>query len=483
MSLPEKLTFKTTPFAHQLDCLEKSWSMKNYALFLEMGCGKSKVLIDTAAALHHAGKIDAVLLIAPKGVYMNWVDKELPTHWPDDIPIISSYWQSPAKPELQDTWRKFKTFKGLRWMSMNVEAFSYESGLKFASSFINAYGERLLIGIDESTTIKNISAQRTKNIIALGKKAAYRRIMTGDPVPKGPIDMYSQCCFLSPHLLGYTSFYAFRARYCIMVERTGGNRSFKMITGYQRLDELKESIKPFSYRVTKDECLDLPPKVYQTWDVELSKEQLKLYKQMKDEAVALLRGGEVVTAPMVITQLLRLHQITCGFLKTDDGTEIDLPNPRIDALMDVLAGTNGKVIIWATYRNNIKKILKALEDEYGKDSVVSYYGDTDSEERRAAVQGFQNGTVRFFVGNPATGRFGLTLTASASVVYFSNPYDLEHRTQSEDRVHRIGQTASSVNYVDLVCKNTVDERIIKALRSKRKISAIINGDELKEWFA
>jgi len=180
---------------------------------------------------------------------------------------------------------------------------------------------------------------------------------------------------------------------------------------------------------------------------------------------------------------LRLHQITCGFLKTDDGTEIDLPNPRIDALMDVLAGTSGKVIIWATYCNNIKKILKALEDEYGKESAVSYYGDTDSEERRAAVQGFQNGAVRFFVSNPATGRFGLTLTASASVVYFSNSYDLEHRTQSEDRVHRIGQTASSVNYVDLVCRNTVDERIIKALRSKREISAIINGDELREWFS
>lgn len=478
----DRSLFVMPPFEHQDVALERSWKETDFAYFMEMGTGKSKVFIDNAVQLYAAGLIDAVMLVAPKGVYMNWVDNELPNHWPKQIPLISSYWSSSARPELVDQWKKFKDFKGMRWMSINVEAFSYEKGLKFAANYATAYGKKMLIGIDESTTIKNITALRTKNVIAIGRKAAYRRIMTGDPVPKGPIDLYSQCSFLSPMLLGYSSFYAFRARYCLVVERQGGGRAFKMIIGYQRLDELRDRIAPFSYRVTKDECLNLPPKIYRTWDVGLSKEQQAAYKQMKESAVALFASGEIVTATLAITQLLRMHQITCGFLRSDDGVDIPLPNPRTDALMEVLAGIDGKVIIWATYRINIKSIVEAIMKEYGPESVVHYYGDTDTDERRAAIRNIQHGEARFFVGNPATGRFGITLTKSHDVVYYSNSYDLEHRTQSEDRVHRIGQTAESVNYVDLICRSTVDERIIKALRAKKTISAIINGDDMKAWF-
>jgi SNF2 family DNA or RNA helicase len=180
---------------------------------------------------------------------------------------------------------------------------------------------------------------------------------------------------------------------------------------------------------------------------------------------------------------MRLHQIVCGHLKTDDGEVVEIKSNRINALMEVLDETSGKVIIWATYRHDIKAIVQAITEEYGAESVVHFYGDTDSEERRFARLAFQNHPkVRYFVGNPATGRFGLTLTASCTAVYYSNSYDLEHRTQSEDRIHRIGQTMKC-NYVDLIARNTVDERIIKALKLKKNIGAMVIGDDIKAWLA
>lgn len=484
MSQLPVINYKLPPFKHQADALEEGWDRTNFAYFMEMGTGKSKVLIDNAAALYLAGKIDAVILFAPKGVYMNWIDKELPTHWPEDIPMMSSFWSSAKADKMEAEYKALGSFKGLRWLCVNVEAVAYDRGYEFAGKFMFLHKNRILAAVDESTTIKNLSAKRTKKIIKLGTLASHRRILTGDPVPRAPTDLFSQCMFMSVRLLGYSSFYSFRNTYCTLKEmKLAGGRSFLTVTGYQRLEELKDSLKSFSFRVTKDECLDLPPKVYQSWDVELTKEQLKIYKSVKEDAVALLNdAGSMVTAPLAITQLLRLHQITCGHVKTDDGVEIDIPNNRLATLMEVLDGATGKVIIWATYRPDIKRIISALAEEYGKEALVHYYGDTSDDDRRLAINTFQNNpSTRFFVGNPSTGRYGITLTSSATVVYYSNSYDLEFRTQSEDRAHRIGQTALRVNYIDLVARGTVDEKIIKALRSKKQVSALINGDQWKEW--
>lgn len=476
------LRYKLKPYAHQQKALDLSLNMVDYALFMDMGTGKTKVFIDTALNLYLQGKIDAVILLAPKGVYMNWVDIELPKHWPEDVPCSVSYWSSNANGELQQEWKALQRFKGLRWLCVNVEALAYERGLKFCGEFAVMHKGRFLMGVDESTMIKNISAGRTKAAIRIGKLAAYRRIMTGDAAPKAPTDLYAQCMFLNQSILGFSSYYAFRNRYCIMKEmKLQNGRSFMNITGYQRLDELQRHLKGFSYRVTKDECLDLPPKIYQSYDVELTKEQDKIYKQMKSQCVAVLENMEVITAELALEQLLRLHQITCGHVKTDSGELMRIPNKRLDALMEVIEGMSGKVIIWATYVPNIEEIVAKLREEFGNNSVVHFYGGTSDEARRDAVKRFQeDDACRFFVGNPSTGRYGLTLTASPNVVYYSNNYNLEHRTQSEDRAHRIGQV-SKVNIVDLVARKTVDEKIIKALLQKKQISALVMGDEWKDW--
>jgi SNF2 family DNA or RNA helicase len=267
-----------------------------------------------------------------------------------------------------------------------------------------------------------------------------------------------------------------------MVDIKAGNRSFKKITGFRKLDELTKSLQSFSYRVKKVDCLDLPAKIYQYRYVELTKEQKQLYKQVADIAVAVLKG-KVLTIDNVLTQILRLHQITCGHFKSDDGEIIKVPNNRLTELVDVLEEADDKVIIWATYVEDIKTIQAKLKEIYGPQSVVSYFGDTSTDDRSDAVKRFQEDpSVRYFIGNPSTGGYGITLTAATTVVYYSNSYNLEHRLQSEDRAHRIGQT-KSVNYVDLTVAGTIDEKIIKALRAKKNIAAQVLGEDITSWLS
>jgi SNF2 family DNA or RNA helicase len=274
-----------------------------------------------------------------------------------------------------------------------------------------------------------------------------------------------------------------------MVRKNFGGRQVWIIQSYQRLDELSEILKPFSYRVLKEDCLDLPDKVYIKREVELTKEQEEHYATMKATAMALLKG-DIVRAPHALTQLMRLHQIVCGHLKTESGEIVDIPSNRIKELMKILDETNGKVIIWAHYIHDIEKIVKAIstaKDEegnliYGPESIVSYYGATESEIRQKNIEAFQDprSPVRFFVGNPQTGGYGITLTEASTVIYYSNGYDLEKRLQSEDRAHRIGQK-KSVTYIDLIAEKTVDEKIVKALRKKINIASEVLGEELRSW--
>ena len=475
-----KYKFKTKPYKHQLTALEKSVDKKEYGYFMEMGTGKSKVLVDNMAMLYDKGKINGALIIAPKGVYRNWLDQEIPIHLASHIkPKMVLWTASTSKTKEKEYQTLFETGFDLHVLIMNVEAFSTKKGVEFAYKFLRSH--KTIMAVDESTTIKNPSAKRTKSILMLGKQAKYRRILTGSPVTKSPLDLYSQCAFLNEDLLDHGSFYSFRNRYAHMIERNFGGRRVQIVGSYQRLDELEEILKKFSYRVQKSECLDLPKKIFINRTIELTKEQNEAYATMKSAALASLKG-KMATAPHVLTQLMRLHQITCGHLKSDDGTITNFKHRRIEELIDVMNEMEGKVIIWANYVHDINEITKALENEYGEGSVVQYYGKVSSEDRQRAIKEFQDpdSPVKYFIGNTQTGGYGITLTAASNVIYYSNSYDLEKRLQSEDRAHRIGQT-KSVTYVDLIAEKTVDEKIIKALRKKINIATTVMGDTVQDW--
>jgi SNF2 family DNA or RNA helicase len=429
--------------------------------------------------LYDKGKIDGALIIAPKGVIKTWYEQEIPTHLPNHIENVTVLWQpNITKTQQEKLESLFEIETALHILVMNVEAFSTEKGVKFASKFLNSH--KVLMAIDESTTIKTPTAQRTKNIIRLGGLSKYRRIMTGSPVTKNPLDLYTQCYFLDPYLLDFASYYAFRNRYAIMKTMNVRGRSIQIVHKFQNLSELSDRLRGFSYRVLKEDCLDLPSKNWTKRHITLSKEQQKVYSEMKKTALATL-NGKVTSTMTVITQLMRLQQITCGHFVADDGTTQEIKNNRITELMDVLDEIEGKAIIWGHWQKDIQNIVSEIEKVHGPGSVVSYYGLTPQEDRQDNIRKFQSDPkCRFMVGTPSTGGYGITLTAANTVIYYSNGYDLEKRLQSEDRAHRIGQK-QTVTYVDLICENTVDEKVVKALRDKINIASEVLGEELKDW--
>jgi len=462
-----------------MTALEKSWNKQNFAYFMEMGTGKTKVLIDNMSMLYDKGKVDGALIIAPKGVIKTWYEQELPAHLPNHIENVTVLWQANITKGQQEKLESlFEIETALHILIMNVEALSTDKGVKFAAKFLNSH--KVIMAIDESTTIKTPTAKRTKNIIDLGKSAKYKRIMTGSPVTKNPLDLYSQCEFLDPYLLDFTSYYAFRNRYAEMKTMHLRGRSIQVVDEFKNLGELSDTVKTFSERILKEDCLDLPPKNFIKRHIVLTSEQRKAYDQMKKAAMAVL-NGKVTTTMTVLTQLMRLHQITCGHFTADDGSIQLIENNRIKELMNVLEETEGKAIIWANYQRDITNIIQNIVKVYGPGSVVDYYGLTPQEERQDNIKKFQNDdNCRFIVGTTQTGGYGITLTQANTVIYYSNGYDLEKRLQSEDRAHRIGQT-KSVTYVDLIAEDTVDEKIVKALRDKINIASEVLGEELKDW--
>ena len=481
----KKYKFKTKPFKHQSKALRDSWDAKYYALFMEMGTGKSKVAIDTMGALYTEGKLKAALIISPKGVYDNWVQGEIPTHLSDEIETNIVRWQPSSAQWFQKQMKTlvYEKFDGLKIFVMNTEALSTPRGANAAFNFLESNDENIVI-VDESTTIKNRSANRTKNIMQLKGLSKYRRILTGSPVTRSPMDLYSQCMFLSVLALNFKSFFAFQNRYALVQKRTMGPRSFNEIVGYRRLDELNQKLESFSNRVLKEDCLDLPDKMYTKRLVPLSEEQNKSYKEMKRLALTKLHNGELATTQSVLTQIMRLQQICCGHIQDDEGNLVSFANGRLKELLDICEEVQGKAIIWATFTYDIQQIAKALRDRFGPDSVATYYGETPQEERQEIVQRYQDleDPLRFFVGQPKTGGYGITLTAANTVIYYSNSYDLEIRLQSEDRAHRIGQT-NKVTYVDIISPDTVDEKILKALKEKINLAQQVLGEDVRSWLS
>jgi SNF2 family DNA or RNA helicase len=473
--------YKTKPYQHQKEALEKSYMEKNFAYFMEMGCGKSKVLIDNIAWLYENKKIDCAIIVAPKGVYMNWKNSEIPIHMHNSIRHEVYVWKSNLGKKDTEKLRESVTDRQrLRIILVNVEAFATKKVLQYLEKVVHR--SNVLLAVDESTTIKNHKAKRTKALIQFGEVAKYKRILTGAPITKSPLDLYSQFLFLDSKILGHNSYWSFQGRYAVIKSVKMGAHSFNQVVGYRNLEEMKDKMDWCTYRTTKEEALDLPPKIYTTRQVDMTLEQSRHYDSLKETSVALLNSGEMVSAPEVMTRLLRLQQLLCGYLVTDNGEIQEVPNNRMNVLMETIEEMEGKIIIWSRFRHDIIKITEKLKQTYGSDTVVNYFGDTSMKDRQEAIEKFQNlkSNVKFFISNPQTGGMGITLHAAANVIYYSNDFNLESRKQSEDRAHRVGQH-KPVLYVDLMCPKTVDVHIVKTLLSKNKLANITLGERVLEW--
>ena len=471
-----KYPYKTKPYEHQRNALNESAEKTQWAYFMEMGTGKTKVTIDNLAYLYLKNQIKSVLVIAPKSVYTVW-ETEIETHLPKEIKYKIYKWNI-SKPKEYDLLNKYDH---LRIFLINVEALSTSRGFNACKDYLIT-NTKNFVALDESTTIKNRSAKRTKNILGLRSLSRIRRILTGSPITKSPLDLYTQCQFLSPELLGFSSYLAFRNRYAEMTDIPVGSGRFVSVPKYyKRLEELESKLQQFSTRIRKDQCLDLKPKIRQKRYIELEGESKKIYDRLRISALAIVEDS-TISFSNKLTEIIKLHQVCNGFTKSDEGEILSLHSQKITALDEILEEADGKCIIWANYIYNIKEIIDFIGKKYGKDSVVSIYGEVDVEERKRAVERIQNDPkTRFLVGNPTTGGFGLTLTACTNVIYFSNNYNLEVRKQSEDRAHRMGQK-NSVTYVDIVAKNTLDEAIMKSLVVKGHLAAKTLGEEdLRDW--
>ena len=462
----DDFAFKTKPFDHQKKSFYISRDKKVFGLLMEQGTGKTKVCIDNAAYLYGKGEITALIIIAPNGVHRNWL-REIETHLPDWCEYKPVYYRAGMNKKEVEKFEEVLAAKDcLKIFTFNVEAFTSPKAVNWMERAI--LSNQVLLVVDESTRIKTPGAKRTKLITKFGKQAKYKRILTGTPITKNAADVYAQFKFLDPQILGYNSFYSFRNQYCVM-----GGFEQRQIIAYRNLDELTRNIEGHSFRVLKKDCLDLPPKIYQRHFVDMSERQRKLYTTMKKGFIAELQGN-VIEAPEAITRLLRLQQILCGWFPTENERvqPIDEKNPRIEALKDILEGINTKAIIWARFRADIRAIERLLGD-----LAVSYHGGVDSDARELAIERFQEGDAKYFIGTPQAGGIGLTLTAAEYAIYYSNSFDLEQRLQSEDRCHRIG-TKNNVTYIDIECQKSIDSKIIKALRDKKNIADVITKDPI-----
>ncbi len=480
---------KRPPRAHQKEALKAMRGEEFFGLFMAMRTGKTKTTTDDFGRLWAAGEVDDFLLIAPAGVYRTW-----PEAMDDDLdPLLERQldkllWASGSSKTArgEEALAEFikKPPKGAapRALFVNVEALStVERAQRLVSEFVRQ--RRCYVAIDESTSIKEGRSKRSKFLIQkIAPFSAYRRILSGLPTPQSPLDIYAQFNFLQPQKpLGFSSFVGFRARYAVVRRQQMGARWFDLIVGYRFQEELAEKVREHSFRVTLEDCYDLPESIYQIRHVDLTPEQRRLYSSLRDQAEATLEeAGKKVTADLVITQLLRMHQVLSGVAVDQTGKLHAIPENRTSELLDLLEEYDGKAVIWCAYDVSVRQVVDQLERKYGKGSVARFWGGNASSREDEEKEFKTNPACRFMVATAAAGGRGRTWHVADLTVYHSNTHNLEHRSQSEERVKGIGKESHAL-YVDLVSPGTVDEKILHSLRDKINLASVLTGDEWRKW--
>lgn len=478
--------FKTVPREHQRHGFILSRDRKNFAWLWEMGCGKTKVAIDNFAYLWERDEVDVLVVVAPNGVHTNWIVEEIPAHMPDRIPCrLLTYHTGMNKHDRKMIEQESQPYvlrkrRPCIVVAFNVEGFSSKAAKALIDEFLSNH--RCMMVIDESNTIQNSQAKRSEFLIEVGKKATYKRLLNGTPITNGAENLYAQFKFLDPKIMGYDTLTTFRSAFCIM----GGFEQHSVV-GYRNLNLLADILDGHSHRVLKKDCLDLPEKIYKKHFYEMTERQKLAYETVRKQALEELeelfgkQHGEKLASEIAITKLIRLQQITCGWVPSpasEAPVALDSVSPRLEALLTLMENVDGKAIIWVNAPGSIWNI-NAITSRIRKDRAggfVEYHGAVSPGDRVNSINKFQNDRgIKWFVASKAAAR-GLTLTAADQGFFYTNNYDLMIRQQAEDRCHRIGsEIHEHILYTD-IWTTGVDKKIVTSLREKKMLADQITRD-------
>lgn len=457
--------FKTPPRAHQKVALAKLFGKSEeqsvFGLFMDIGTGKSWTGIAAMGIRWCAGESDHVLLVAKNGVHEQWVREQIPAHMSPVVPWKAWVWSKGKRADA--AFEEMLKADGLKIFAINIDAIITPRAEEKILRFLKAANGRATMIVDESQDIKNISALRTKAAIKFGNLCRYRMIMTGTPIAKNLIDAFSQFKFLDERILGHRYVTTFRSQYCLLRDNGFGLE----IVGHKNVEDFYRKVDPHIFRVTTDEVLDLPPKVYIQQPFTLNDEQKRLMKELRTTFATKTENGAQISVPNAAALITRMQQISCGFVVDELENVRKLSNPRLEALLNVLEQRPGKAIIWCRFNEDIKTVCAALGD-----AAVHYYGGTKQSDRATNIKAFLDprSSISYLVASPEAAGTGLNLQGICRTnVYYSNSFNSLARWQSEGRTWRDG-TTGSVTYIDLVAKGSPDSRILKNLRDKKSIS-------------
>ena len=461
ITIPESLSFHTAPLAHQRRALSLCLRNPSFGLLMEMGTGKTKVILDLLGYYKETLEVNPALVVCPVSVMDNW-SAEVQKHQP----AIRCMVLSGTREE------RLKLLATGIQQGYHLFVINYESAWRLEDELARVnWGVMVL---DESTRIKHRSSQQAKGIMRIAKRVKRKYIMSGTPMPNSPLELFNQIRFLDERVFG-SNFYVFRDRYAIL----GGYQGYQII-GWKNLEELAKKLNGITYRVLKKDCLDLPDKVYKVYKLTMPDKFKKVYDQFAEEMVAEI-AGTTIMATVVLAKLTKLRQLTSGFVYDENRNAIlideQLKLKQLEEILDEISGRH-KVVIWTSFRHEMDIVCKMLDSK--KLKWVKIDGTVPQDQRQAAIRSYQeDDNVRVFVGQQHAGGLGITLTAGDYCIFFSNDYSPEIRLQCEDRLHRIGQK-NTVTYIDLIIKGTIDVSIMRMLRKKQDLSEYINTINLQE---
>lgn len=455
----------TPLMAHQVEAAAKMLPLRVGALFMEMGTGKTRTAIELARQRQH--RIRRVVYFCPVSIKQT-IAREIAKHTdcaPDSIYVFGAR-----------TTARSSAMQAAFWVIVGIESLS--SSVRVVSAVQSIIDDQTMVVVDESTYIKGHRAYRTERITLLSKPARYRLIMTGTPFTNGVVDLFAQMRFLSPEILGYNSFYHFAANHLEYeeVKRSNGTRvSTGRIVSSHNEGYLAAKIAPYVYQVKKQDCLDLPSKIYTSYSHSLTNQQRAAYDMAKMRFAEAMMDLEYEVSSLPIFRLFtELQSIVCGFVTVEGSTQF-LEHRRVNLLLQVLGDLpERRVVVWAKYHHCIEEIVEQLQHRYGHAAVQQYHGGLNERQRSQQLSQW-SGSGQFLVGTQAAGGHGLNeLVAASDMIFYANGFKYSERVQAEDRIHRLGQQHKCW-YADIYAEDSIDKRIFNSLSSKENcLSAFVS---------